>query len=176
MTAHTRITAFCRLLEGERVGIVSVGMGMATVKIPVELSASTLEKILHGHGFELVKDKRKKMVIRVKGIVAAMIRAKADSHPRLKNSHHIAQCIGRSYSYISRCFSAIEGVTLEKYIISQRIDYAKELILYSDHSLSEISKRLNYSSVQHLSMQFKKITGKSVSQFRNEIPGSGDSY
>jgi AraC-like DNA-binding protein len=84
----------------------------------------------------------------------------------INSSDYIAREIGYDYSYLSNLFSSVEGVTIEKYIINQKIEKAKELLVYNELTLNEISYQLGYSSVQHLSNQFKKITGLTPSHFK----------
>ena len=89
---------------------------------------------------------------------------------KLKYSEYIAQAVGKDYHSLSVLFSSVENITIEQYIIKQKIERVKELIKYDDRSLSEISYMMNYSSVQHLSNQFKSITGFTPSEFKKLSP------
>lgn len=124
---------------------------------------------LEALGFELVDDKKSRLIERIKlamlALVDAMIAARGGlDKPRL--SDYLAQQLHQSFSQLSHLFSAVEGLTLEQYFIRLKIEKAKELLVYDELSLSEIADWLGYSSVAHLSSQFKKITGMPPSQFK----------
>ena len=116
-------------------------------------------------GFELIDDKRKKLIEKIKTLIVESVHY--NKHPSNKNySSLISDHLHHEYSYLSKLFSETEGVTIEQFIISQKIEKAKELLVYDEMSLSEIAAELNYSSVAHLSAQFKKITGLTPSEFK----------
>ena len=121
---------------------------------------SELEK----RGFELLDDSRKQQIERIKSIVIDHIQNKEDekfSFPKI-----LSKELHREYSVLSKLFSETEGITIEQYVILQKIEKAKELIVYNEMTLGEIAFRLGYSSVAHLSSQFKKVTGLTPSQFK----------
>ena len=91
-----------------------------------------------------------------------------EEYLRLKHSEYIAQELHYDYSYLSKLFSDVEGITIEQYIISQKIERVKELLVYDEMSLSEIANELEYSSVAHLSAQFKKVTGLTPSYYKKQ--------
>jgi AraC-like DNA-binding protein len=122
------------------------------------------EKLLEV-GLELIEDNKSILVERVKNIVTEMIQYD-DDRPNINYSDYISEKLGYDYTYLSNVFSEVKGMTIQQYIILHKIEKVKELILYDELNLSEISYKLNYSSVAHLSNQFKKITGLSPSFFK----------
>lgn len=144
-------------------GEVEVGAG----ELPLEKIRAVLER----NGFELVEDKRAKLIEDIKHAVIKLARNDHEKNPiRIKDSEFIAREVGKDYHSLSSLFSAVENITIERYLILQRIEYAKELLKYGDRTLSEISYVLGYSSVQHLSNQFKSVTGMTPTQFRSMGP------
>lgn len=131
-----------------------------------ELEKEKLKGILEKEGFELVEDKEAIIVRKIKTLVVQMVHYQKERPVHQNFSGFIASEIGKEYSQISKLFSEIEGKTIEHYIIEQRIERAKELIVYDELSISQISYILNYSSPQHLSRQFKQITGLTPTQFK----------
>ena len=117
-------------------------------------------------GFELLDDKKAKLVEQIKNTIISIVQGYDEAEFNKKLSVILEEKIHLDYHYISALFSSVEGITIEKYAILQRIEKAKELLMYDELNLSEISYRLSYSSVQHLSQQFKKITGLTPSQFK----------
>ncbi|WP_290798149.1 helix-turn-helix domain-containing protein [Flavihumibacter sp. UBA7668] len=117
-------------------------------------------------GFELLDDKKSTLVSKIKTVLLQLIHNKEQAELNTKISVLLAEELHHDYSYLSSLFSSIEGITIEKYVIAQRIERAKELLLYDELSLSEIADQLGYSSVQHLSLQFKKITGLTPTHFK----------
>ncbi len=123
-------------------------------------------QILEENGFELIDDKKNKLIDQIKTIIIENVHYSNQTFDTSNSSDYIAQTLGYSYSYLSKLFSSIEETTIEKYIINQKIEKVKELLIYNELSLSEISYQLGYSSVQHLSKQFKKVTGLNPSDFK----------
>ncbi|MEZ4887480.1 MAG: AraC family transcriptional regulator [Chitinophagales bacterium] len=156
---------------GLEVGTVS--LGEAEVKAPkgqmldVHLIGNTLQE----NGFELVKDRNTQLVEDVKRTIIDIVHHAKQFNLSVKNSDYIAEKVGLSYSSLSRLFSKQEGLTIEKYIILQKIEKVKELLEYEELTLSQIADKLGYSSVQHLSNQFRKEVGMSVSAYK-ESPES----
>ena len=124
-----------------------------------------LSEALNAVGFELIDDKRSKLIEEIKTFVIEMIHYK-DEQPKKNFSELIAKHLHYDYSYLSNLFSAVEGITIEQYIINQRIEKVKELLMYGELSLSQIAFDLGYSSTAHLSNQFKKLTGLTPSRFK----------
>ena len=117
-------------------------------------------------GFELLDDKKSRIVEQIKNNIIQLIHGNKETEFNLKLSALLAEKMQLEYHYLSALFSSVEGITIEKYAILQRIEKVKELLMYDEKSLSEIADELGYSSVQHLSQQFKKITGLTPSHFK----------
>ena len=124
-----------------------------------------LKKNLTICGLELMDDKKSILIERIKNVIIEMIHY-ADELPDKNHSDYISEKLDLDYTYLSNLFSAVKGITIKQYIIIHKIEKAKELLLYEELNLSEISYKLDYSSVSHLSNQFKKITGLSPSYYK----------
>ncbi|MDD2279342.1 MAG: helix-turn-helix domain-containing protein [Bacteroidales bacterium] len=116
-------------------------------------------------GLELLDDQRSILIEKIKNVVVEMIHY-SDELPKVNYSDYISEKLGYDYTYLSNIFSEVKGITLQQFIIIHRIEKVKELLLYDELNLTEISYRLQYSSVAHLSNQFKKITGLTPSFYR----------
>ena len=125
-----------------------------------------LKHDLQSFGFELLEDRKASLVSQIKSCVVRYIHCDDDMVRNKKLSAILTDALQTDYNYLSSLFSSVEGITLEKYVILQRIERAKELLAYNELSLNEISDKLSYSSVQHLSLQFKKITGITPSEYK----------
>ncbi|VAX05074.1 Transcriptional regulator, AraC family [hydrothermal vent metagenome] len=116
-------------------------------------------------GFEVINDKKSRLIERIKKQVIKLVQ-KQDGLPHSKLSDYMTENIAYEYNYLSTLFSSIEGMTIERYYINQKIEKVKELLVYDELSLTEISFQMGYSSLAHLSNQFKSVTGLSPSHFR----------
>ena len=125
-----------------------------------------ISQVLTHNGFELIDDRKSKIINRIKTLIIEFIHYDREKPEYMNLSDFLAKEIGHDYSYLSNLFSSVEGITIEKYLINQKIEKVKELLVYDELSLNEISYQLGYSSVQHLSSQFKKITGLTPSHFK----------
>ena len=126
-----------------------------------------IKKSLEENGFELIDSRNANIIERVKILIIKLIHHNSTEKQSDIDIHdEIVNEAGLSYQYVSSLFSSMEGITIEKFIIHQKIEKVKELIVYDELTLSEIAYRLGYSSVQHLSNQFKKVTGLSPSYFK----------
>lgn len=157
--------------EFEKLGLIIKNIQLGEVEIlkdESKLDMIKIENVLKSNGFELLDNKSSKINEKVKILIIDMIR-KVDSGEdiEINFSEYLAKETGLNYNYLSSLFSSLEGITIEKYIIHQKIEKVKELIVYGELTLSEIAFRLGYSSVQHLSNQFKKITGLTPSYFKS---------
>jgi AraC-like DNA-binding protein len=153
--------------ELEALGLhpLSVGLGEVTLQEPAaQVDQAAVGAALARHGFRLLDDKKAQVIEKIKSTVIEAIHHRQTLPPNF--SAHIAREVGLDYAYLSSLFSAAEGLTLEKYIIRQRIERAKELLVYDELSLSQIADKLGYSSVQHLSGQFKKVTDLTPSYYK----------
>jgi AraC family transcriptional regulator len=135
-------------------------------EIPEELQLDQLRLKLEQQGFELLDDKRSKTVEKIKTTIISLIHGKDADELNLKLSAILEDKMGMDYHYLTTLFSSVEGITIEKYTILQRIEKVKELLMYDEKNLSDIAFELGYSSVQHLSQQFKKITGLTPTHFK----------
>ncbi|MBX7152376.1 helix-turn-helix domain-containing protein [bacterium] len=127
----------------------------------------SIRKKLIENGFDLVDDKRSKTIEKIKNAIIALVHHNEDKEEMTGNySDYIVQAVNADYHYLSNLFSSIEGITIEKYIIQQKIERVKELLKYDELTLSEIAYKMGYSSVAHLSNQFKKVTGLSASEYK----------
>lgn len=157
--------------EFDKLGIVinKISLGEVETEQPVSsLPMEKIVKILDENGFELIEDKKVKIVERIKNFLIKIIYDESFiMDENQKFSALIEKELGLDYNYLSGLFSVQESITIEHFIILQKIERAKELLKYGELTLSEIAYKLGYSSVQHLSGQFKKITGFTASQFRS---------
>jgi len=155
--------------EFEKLNLEIQTIELGKVGISSQLNDSQMAEIkdvLDQNGFELINDKKSQLIDNIKTIIIERIHHRKDMPENSNSSDIITGRIGYDYAYLSNLFSSVEGKTIEKYIILQKIEKAKELLVYDKLSLKEIAYQLNYSSVQHLSNQFKKITGLTPSHFK----------
>ncbi len=160
-------TAVSHLFQRLSIPLEHVAMGY--VDTVAELSADELELLdreLMALGFEILKDKNEQLVERTKNIIIGQ--AREDAALTLKLSALLSEELGMDYKSLSHLFSKIEGKTIEKYYLAQRAEYIKELIDYNELTISEIAYKLGYSSVAHLSSQFKQTTGMTPTQYKND--------
>lgn len=124
-----------------------------------------INEILLPLGFVLIDDKKSRIIEKIKNSIVELVHYSED---QLKTnfSDYIIKQLHHDYNYLSNLFSEVEGITIEKYFISQKIERVKEFLVYDEHSLSEIAFMMNYSSVSHLSKQFKKVTGFTPTYFK----------
>ena len=116
-------------------------------------------------GLELMDDKKAMLIEKIKNVIVEMIHYTNES-PRIKNSDYISYKLNHDYTYLANIFSEAKGTTIEHYIIAHKIELVKELLSYDELNLTQISYKLNYSSVAHLSSQFKKVTGLTPSYYK----------
>ena len=116
-------------------------------------------------GFGLVNDRKSQLIENTKKTIIELVHD-ADGMAKVKISELLSERLFHDYTYLSNLFSSVEGVTIEQYFINQKIEKAKELLVYDELTLTEIAFRLGYSSVAHLSRQFKKVTGQTPSAFK----------
>jgi AraC-like DNA-binding protein len=117
-----------------------------------------LRILLLKSGLELMDDKKAVLIERIKNVIVEMVHY-SEEIPKIKNSDYISEKLNHDYTYLANLFSEATGITIEQYIIAHKIERVKEFLLYDELNLTEISYKLNYSSVAHLSHQFKKVTG-----------------
>ena len=167
MVCNRCIMAVENELEKLNLNPVNVILGEAVVDGEIDDNIlKQLDEDLHDLGFELIDDKKSHLIEAIRTEVINYIHYDPELIGKINFSYHISQKLGYDYSYLSSLFSAVEGITIEKYIILQRIEKVKELLIYDELTLSEIAYQTGYSSVQHLSNQFKKIIGLSPTAFK----------
>ncbi|MCH5690818.1 AraC family transcriptional regulator [Niabella sp. W65] len=147
--------------ELEKLGLKVVDIKLGEASVEKKLTAeekSKLEKALLSFGFEVIDDKKARIIEKIKNVIINLVHYQ-NNDIKTNLSEVLSKELHQDYNYLSHLFSEIEGTTIEKYFIAQKIEKVKELLVYDELSLSEIAFRLNYSSVAYLSNQFKKITG-----------------
>jgi len=144
--------------------IVDLGI-IETVEDLTEEDRETLRINLSKSGLELLEDKKTKLVVQMKEAIIDLI-FNSEEVPNVNYSEYLSEKMGQDYTYLSNLFSEAKGITVQEFIITNKIERVKELLLNTELSLTDISFKLNYSSVAHLSNQFKKNTGISPSHFR----------
>jgi AraC-like DNA-binding protein len=136
-----------------------------TTEAPTPEQRGKLNENLHHSGLELLDDKKSILIDRVKTLIIEMIHY-SDELPNVNYSNYISEKLNYDYTYLSNLFSEVKGITIQHFIILHKIERVKELLLYDELNLTEISFKLHYSSTAHLSNQFKKITGLTPSFFK----------
>jgi AraC-like DNA-binding protein len=154
--------------EMEKMGFDVKDVILGEVSVIGELSKEQKEKVgeaLIPLGFEVIDDKKSRIIEKIKNFIIDLVHHR-DGLLKANLSDLLSAELAHDYSYLSNLFSEVEGTTIEKYFIAQKIEKVKELLVYDELSLSEIAYRLNYSSVAYLSNQFKKVTGLTPSHFK----------
>lgn len=147
--------------------VLQVGLGEAEIAASGgEVDLEQIRQVLQDNGFELLDDRKTKLIEQVKLAIITLVHQGEEADLYINTSDYIAEKVGVDYHYLSTLFSSFEGITIEKYLILQRIERVKELLVYNELSLKEIAYMLGYSSVAHLSNQFKKVTGLTTSHFK----------
>jgi len=161
----------CKMLVKEeliKLGLNNFSVDLGVVEILDDISAEQLETFstnIKKAGLELLDDKKNILVEKIKNVIIEMIHD-MENMPDVNDSVYISKKLGYDYTYLSNTFSEIKGMTIQNFIILHRIERVKELLLYDEDNLTEIAYKLNYSSVAHLSNQFKKITGFTPTYFK----------
>ncbi|MFN3872017.1 MAG: AraC family transcriptional regulator [Ignavibacterium sp.] len=147
--------------------VEEINLGEATIQSDLEIDFGLINKVLKENGFELIDSRHSRIIEKIKVTIIKTIEEMSEGKiTDIQFSELLQENVNLSYQYLSGLFSSSEGITIEKYIILQKIEKVKELIVYDELSISEIAYRLGYSSVQHLSNQFKKVTGLTPSHFK----------
>jgi YesN/AraC family two-component response regulator len=162
----------CKMVVREeliKLGLHPVSVELGKVQLEKELLSdvehNTVAMMLQRFGFELLIDKKRQQVEQVKTTIIELVHYKTTSI-NVNVSTYLSEKLNFSYSTLSATFSELEGLTIERYFIEQKIEKAKELLTYGEKSLSEIAHTLGYSSVAHLSAQFKKIAGETPTHYK----------
>lgn len=165
------VSTRCKLLvkeELKKLGLHFIVVDLGEVEIMEEINAdvrATLNKALQISGLELMDDKRSVMIEKITNIIIEMVHY-SEELPAMNYSDFISEKLGFDYTYLSNVFSEIKGITIQQFIILHKIERIKELMIYGELNITEIAWKMNYSSVAHLSNQFKKVTGLSPSHFK----------
>lgn len=165
------VSTRCKLVVREelnKLGLHFVMPNLGEVEIMEDITEEQRAQIKAGlqeSGLELIEDKKAVLIEKIKAVIIELIHY-AEELPKTKFSVFLSEKLNYDYTYMANLFSESQGTTIEQYIISLKIEKIKELIMYDELSLSEIAYKMNYSSVAHLSNQFKKVTGLNPSHFK----------
>lgn len=163
------IFAVREILKKLNIDYLSLALGEVEIQKPLtEETGKQLKSELEAIGFALINDRKGQLIEQMKSLVIEKIHHSKEE-PNIKWPDFISNKINLDYKYLSSLFSSVESITFEQYIINQKIERIKELIVYDELSLSEIAYKLNYSSVAYLSNQFKKVTGMTPTQFKKSV-------
>jgi len=154
--------------ELKKLGLHFILVDMGEVEIMEALTSDQHELLQQGllsSGLELMDDKKSVLIERIKNVITEMVHH-SDDIPKVNYSEFISEKLDYDYTYLSNLFSEEKGITIQQFIIAHKIERVKELLIYNELNLTEISYKLHYSSVAHLSNQFKKVTGLSPSAYK----------
>jgi AraC-like DNA-binding protein len=154
--------------ELEKLGIKDAILALESIEVLGDYSdkiePELKTNLLHS-GVKILDNKKSILAKNIKNVIIDMINS-AGELPKMKNSDYISEKLGYNYTYLANTFSEVEGITIQRFIISQKVEKVKKLILNDELTLSEIAYKLQYSSAAHMSNQFKKITGLTPSHYR----------
>jgi AraC-like DNA-binding protein len=152
----------------KELGLHFIVVDLGVVDVMEDLSEeqkATLKSLLLNAGLELMDDKKAMLIEKIKKVIIEMVHH-AEELPKINFSDFISKKLEYNYTFLANLFSEVQGATIEQYIISHKIERIKELIVYGEMNITEIANKMNYSSVAHLSSQFKKATGLTPSHFK----------
>ena len=155
--------------ELEKLGLHNITVGLGEAEIREEISAEQLASLriaLKKTGLELMDDKKNILVEKIKTIIIEMVHY-TDDQIKINLSDYLSEKLNYNYTYLANLFSEVKGITIEQFYLAHKIEKVKELLVYDELNLTEIAWKLHYSSVAHLSNQFKKMTGLTPSSFKN---------
>ncbi|WP_291125105.1 helix-turn-helix domain-containing protein [Flavobacterium sp. UBA6031] len=165
------VSARCKMVvkeELKKLGLHFIVVDLGEVDIMENISGEEREQVkaaLLNVGFELMDDKRAVLIERIKNVIIEMVHH-TDEPIKVNFSDYLSEKLNHDYTYLANLFSEVQGTTIEQFVISHKIERIKELIIYDELNITEIAWKMNYSSVAHLSNQFKKATGLSPSHFK----------
>lgn len=146
---------------------IFVDLGVIEIMEDISMDKRALLKIgLSESGLELMDDKRAILIEKIKTIIIEMVHH-VDQPIKINFSDYLSEKLDQNYTYLANLFSEVQGTTIEQFLISHKIERIKELIIYDELNITEIAWKMNYSSVAHLSAQFKKVTGLSPTHFKH---------
>lgn len=161
----------CKMMvrdEFDRLGLRYSLIELGVVELPDDITQQQhdeLKKNLQQSGLEVLDDKRSILIEKIKNVITEMIHH-TDALPKTNYSEYISEKLNYDYTYLANTFSEVKGITIQQFIILNKVEKVKELLLYDELNLTEIAYKLHYSSVGHLSNQFKKVTGLSPSFYK----------
>ena len=166
MVCNRCILVVTEMLKDLHLTPLKVELGMAIVQEQLQpADRETIKAALEKYGFELIDDKRMRVIEQIRTAIIELVHYE-DNTSKLKLSEYLKEKCHYDYSFLSKLFSEVNGISIEKYYIAQKVERIKELLVYDELSISEIANLLQYSSVAHLSTQFHNVTGMSPSQFK----------
>ena len=162
----------CKMVVKEalaKLGLHYILLELGTLELMeplTEIQRKQLQQSLSEAGLELMDDKKAVLIEKIKNVIIEMVHY-SDEMPKVNYSEYISDKLQLDHTHLSKIFSEVKGITIEHFIIAHKIERVKELLLYDELNLTQISYMMNYSSVAHLSKQFKKVTGLTPSFFKN---------
>lgn len=165
------VSTRCKMVvkdELKKLGLHFILVDLGEIEIMEDISPEQREELkiaLLSSGLELMDDKKAMLIEKIKNVIVEMVHY-SDELPRVNYSDYISEKLNFDYTYLSNVFSEVKGVTIQQFIIVHKIERIKELIIYDELNMTEIADKMNYSSVAHLSNQFKKVTGLSPTHFK----------
>lgn len=162
----------CKMMvkaELDKLGILYKAIDLGTVETFENIDDEQWEQLKNNllkSGLELLDNKKSILIEKIKNVITELIHY-SDELPNVNYSDYISEKLDYDYTYLANTFSEVKGITIQQFIIINKIEKVKELLLYDELNLTEISSKLHYSSVAHLSNQFKKITGLTPSFYKN---------
>jgi AraC-like DNA-binding protein len=165
------VSARCKMIvkeELKKLGLHFILVELGEVDIMENITESQREQLkasLLADGLELMDDKKSMLIEKIKTAIIEMVHH-AEEMPKINFSYFLSEKLNYDYTYLANLFSQVQGTTIEQFIIKHKVERIKELIFYNELNITEIAYKMNYSSVAHLSSQFKKVTGLSPSQFK----------
>ena len=166
MVCNRCILVVKEMLKDLHLTPLKVELGTAIVQEQLQpADRKAIKAALEKYGFELIDDKRMRVIEQIRTAIIELVHYE-DNTSKLKLSEYLKEKCHYDYSFLSKLFSEVNGISIEKYYIAQKVERVKELLVYDELSISEIADLLQYSSVAHLSTQFHNVTGMSPSQFK----------
>ncbi len=162
------IAAVQRVLNDHDVPVKNIELG--EIELLEDLPQDRIEALrepLHKQGFELVDDREAALIAKIKSAIVQLVHHNGSNGERVKLSDHLSAVLHKEYSSLASLFSEVEGITIEHFFLLQRLERVKELIKYGELTMSEIAFETGFSSVAHLSAQFKKLTGMTPTAFKD---------
>lgn len=155
--------------ELEKLGLHAISIELGEAEIKETATVDQLELLslgLRKTGLEIMEDKKSILVEKIKTIIIELVHYREDQI-KINLSDYLSEKLNHNYTYLANLYSEVKGITIEQFYLSHKIEKVKELLVYDEHNLTEIADKLHYSSVAHLSNQFKKMTGLTPSHFKN---------